>query len=153
MTHFKKILAFAALFTIGVAHTKQMEKKTTTAPVTTPMPAPMPAPIIPRTSSSAQASADRPKSQPARAKTFVQLYNEVKNAKNAWDSKTQLLSKTFVDNLLNDAQATHINQDQLHFLLTLAQNYHAQFTGPKKDIDILKELENQREKILDMFSK
>ncbi len=155
MTHFKKMLAIAALFTIGLAHAKQMVKKTTTAPITTPVTQPI-QPIKPQTkplpqpkqqpsSSSAKASADR-------AKTFKQLYNEVKNAKNAWDYKTQLLSETFVNNLFNDAQTAKISNMQFDFLILFAQDCHAQFTGPKKDIDILKGLQNQRVNISYLFA-
>ncbi len=138
MTHFKKTLGIAALLTIGAVHAKQVGKKTTPTPSIT---APTPTPVIPRT----------PKSQPTRAKTFIQLYNEVKHAKNAWDYKDQRLSDVFVKNLFNDAQAAAISRGQLDFLFVLARDCHAQFTGPKKDIDILRDLEDQRETVIKTF--
>lgn len=157
MTYFKKILAIVALFAIEAAHAKQIGKKaiTTTPSVTTSMPAPMPTSEIPRTQKSTASRANRPVTQPTQQQpiNFEQLYNQVKYAKNAWDYKTQLLSDAFVNQLLKDAQAARISKDDLNFLFMLARACHAQFIGPKKDIDILTDLIEQQKANIDIFSK
>ena len=142
MTYFKKILAIAALFAIGAAHTKQVGKK-----ATTPVPARINQPTQPQPKPLLQ-----PK-QPTQAKTFAQLYNEVKNARNVWDSKTQLLSESFINNLFNEAQVAAISREQFQFLLDLACDAHAQFTTSKKDIDILSDLNDQCFAAIDRFYK
>lgn len=132
-----KNLASLALLIIISVEAKQMGKITTTT----------------QTGPQIQPSAteDRQKQQLTKAKTFEQLFNEVKNAKNAWDNTTQLLNETFVNNLVTNAKAAKIGINALNFLLNTARDYHAQFTGPKKDIDILHGFERQREAIVNRY--
>jgi hypothetical protein len=142
MKFLKSTLAIVALLAIGAVNAKSLTK---TAPVTT-------APTRPQAGQPMGQVQPQPKPQQQRTvKTFAQLFNEVKSARNAWDSKTQLLSKTFVDNLVNDAIAADINKDDLELLLKAARDYHAQFTGPKEDAALLKELEEQRWQAMDKF--
>lgn len=154
MKNFKNILASIALLSIGAMNAKQMGKKATPTPAPeipsrTPKSTSSKQPSFAKASSYAEATKDRSAhKQPTKAKTLEQLYYDVKNAKNAWDNKTQLLNQTFVDNLVKDAIAVGITQDQLKFLLESARDRHAQFIGPKADIDILNHLEEQRHKAL-----
>lgn len=143
MKFLKSTLAIVALLAIGAMNAKSIKK---TEPVTT-------APTRPQTGQPMEQVQPQPKpqQQPIKAKTFAQLFNEVKNARNAWDPRTQLLSKTFVDSLELDALAADINKDDLELLLKAARDYHAQFTGPKKDADILRGLEEQRWQAMDKF--
>jgi hypothetical protein len=142
MKNFKNILASIILLTFPAADAKQVGKKTTA----TPMPITQPVPSRTQKTTSSI-------TQPTREKTFAQLYNEVKNARNAWDSKTQLLSDAFVTNLINNAQAAHINKQQLIFLFKLARDCHAQFMGSKSDFDILTNLTNQESEAIENFKK
>ncbi len=157
MINFKKRLAIVTLFSIGATHAKQVGKKaiTTTPSVTTSMPAPMPTPEMPRTQKSTASKTNRPVNQPTQQQptNLEQLYNQVKYAKNAWDSKNQLLSDAFVNQLLKDAQAARISIQHLDVLFMLAIACHAQFIGPKKDIDILTDLIEQQKANIDIFSK
>jgi hypothetical protein len=144
MKFLKSTLAILVLLGIGSVDAKQVKKATTTTSTTPQTEQP----------SFAKAPEGRPQGllqQPTKAKTFEQFFNEVKNARNAWDNKTQLLNQTFVDNLMNDTIDAKIGRSDLGFLLNVARDYHAQFTGPKKDIDILKALEKQQREALDNY--
>lgn len=144
MKNFKHILVSIALLSIGAMSAKQVKKATTTTPYQpSPTQPSSTQPIVNKPSSFAKASADKQPTQPAKVKTFEQLYYDVKNAKDAWDSEYQLLNQTFVNNLVQDAIDANINEKQLKFLLNIASHHHAQFTGPKSDMDILNGLADQ----------
>jgi hypothetical protein len=83
--------------------------------------------------------------QPKRAPTFTELVHTVKNKRtNAWNNSTKLLQTVFINDLVKDARAAELTQDQLGILLIIARDSHAQFTGNnEQDAQILTNINNQ----------
>ena len=138
MKFLKNTLTIIALLTIGSVAAKGLTKTGTTSTTAT----------RPQTGQQMEQSQpktqQKPQQQPTKGKNFAQLFQEVKNAKNVWDSQNQVLNQTFVDRLMNDAVAANLTKKNLDILLIMARDYHAQFTGHKKDADILYALVDQR---------
>lgn len=143
MKFLKNTLSIVALLTIGLASAKGL-KTTSSATPTRPQTGQPTGHVQPRPQI-------QPQQQPTKVKNFGQLIQEVKRARNAWDAKTQLLNQSFVDNLVTEAIEGDLSQNNLNVLLKMARDFHAQFTGPKKDADILRDLAAQRENALDEF--
>lgn len=90
-------------------------------------------------------------------KTFAQLVNDVKTARDAWNNATdnskKMLSAPFVERIGSAAKIADLNDYQFDTLLQMARDYHAIFTGnSEQDKIILNNLAQQRKNLIAGFN-
>lgn len=87
------------------------------------------------------------------AKTYKQLVDDVKGARDAWNSSTKKLNGSFTDRIASSALAADLEDYQLDSLLQIARDYHAIFTGkPSEDRNLLSSLAQDRQAIVEWFN-
>lgn len=137
MNFFKNTVAIVALFTIGSALGKATASRGGTA-------------AQPR----ATAAQSKPMLQTkTTTQTYPQLVAFVKNQRNIWDAKSDMLNRAFIKTMMDNALAAGLDDIQLDALLQTARDYHAQFPKDREaTIAILQNLEAQRADAVNAFN-
>jgi len=141
---------FAARTTPVAGQTQQVSTKPTVQPRT---PRGGKAPRGGRTPRGGKVTPAPVQQVPVTVKTYKQLVDDVKNARDAWNNSTKKLNAAFTDRIASSALAADLEDYQLDSLLQIARDYHAIFTGnPSEDRNLLNSLAQERRAIVEWFN-
>jgi hypothetical protein len=141
MKFLKNTVAIVALFTIGSVFGKTIAPRGASK-----------AAAQPTTATQKKSMTQRKETKATPTKTYPQLVTFVKNQRNIWDARLNMLANPFVNTMIEEALAADLDAMQLDALLQTARDYHVQFPNNQEEvIIILQNLEQQRKDAVDAF--